>query len=101
MENPKLRPLEIIPFYKEGKRHFLLRDRLGIAKEVVLSEKAFLIASFFNGENDLRSIQMEFMRRYGELLFLDELERLVKFLDDCFLLETERFKKRYEELLEE
>jgi len=101
MENPKLRPLEIIPFLKEGKRHFLLRDRLGIAQEVVLSEKAFLIVSLFNGENDLRSIQVEFMRRYGELLFSDELERLVKFLDDCFLLETERFKKKYQEVLKE
>jgi AmmeMemoRadiSam system protein B len=101
MENPKLRPLEIVPFLKEGRRHFLLRDRLGIAQEVVLSEKAFLIVSFFDGKRDLRGIQVEFMRRYGELLFLDELEKLVNFLDSCFLLETERFKKRYEEVLEE
>ncbi len=98
MRLPKLRPLEVVVLREERGKVFLLRDPLGVAPEVVLSEKAFYIARHFDGQMNLVDLQVSFMRRYGELLFREEVERLVGYLDENFLLETPRFEERWKEL---
>lgn len=101
MRLPKLRSLEVVVL-KEGERGtFLLRDPLGVAPDVVLSEKAFYIARHFDGEMSVVDLQVSFMRRYGELLFREEVERLIQYLDENFLLETPRFEERWREVREE
>lgn len=101
MKLPKLRLVEVVVLMEERGRFFLLRDPLGVAPEVVLSEKAFYIAQHLNGETDLVDLQVSFMRRYGELLFREEVERLVQYLDENFLLQTSRFEERWKEVEEQ
>lgn len=101
MRLPKLRPLEVVVLRDERGMAFLLRDPLGVAPEVILSERAFYIARHFDGEMNVVDLQVSFMRRYGELLFKEEVEKLVQYLDENFLLETPRFEDKWKEVKEE
>ncbi len=93
--------MEAIPVRREGGLSFLIRDPWGVAPEVMLSEKAFFLASLLDGNNTLRDLQAEFMRRYGELLFMEDLQRIIDYLDENFLLESPRLQRRMQEIRKE
>lgn len=93
MDYPKLRPIEMIPVKNDGKELILIRDPEGIMEETLLVSKdvAYLF-SLMNGKRNLRDIQAEYMRVFGELIYMEKLNELVASLDEHFLLENERFK---------
>ena len=97
---PKLRAVEAFPVQQEGEELICLRDPEGFAEGPVLLNKylAFLV-SLMTGQNTLRDIQADFMRATGELVAMEQLEGLVRQLDDHRSLESERFGEFYRDLV--
>ena len=79
-EYPKLRNgLEAHPIQHSGKQMFLLRDRIGYAAEsLVLTPPVVSILANMNGSNSLRDLQADFMKQTGQLLYMEELQNLVR-----------------------
>lgn len=92
-ERPKLRTIDIVPVQFDGRPHLLLRDPLQLTdKMLVVSAQAGLLLALLDGTRTLREIQVDLMRLTGELLMSEQIESLVNQLDECLLLENERFK---------
>ncbi len=91
---PKLRPLDVFPFEWEGKEVFLLRDPLGYSEGTVLIPRSLgpLLAAF-DGRHTLRDLQALACRLFGRLVMLEELEELLKTLDQHYFLENTRFEE--------
>jgi len=93
-ERPKLRTIDIVPVQFNGRPHLLLRDPLQLTdKMLVVSVQAGLLLALLDGTRTLREIQVDLMRLTGELVMSDQIEGLLKQLDECLFLENERFKE--------
>jgi hypothetical protein len=93
MEYPKLRNIDVFPLETSGKKVVGLRDPSNLSdKIVVVSHPVFFVISLFNGKRSLLDIKAEYMRKYGEMIFSERLEEIVKYLDDNYLLESERYE---------
>jgi AmmeMemoRadiSam system protein B len=98
---PKLRTVEAFPVQNEGEELICLRDPEGFAEgPIFLNKYLAILVSRMNGQNTLRDIQADFMRATGELLAMEQLEGLVRQLDDQGYLESERFKEFYRSLVQ-
>lgn len=91
---PKLRSVDIIPVQVQGRPFLLLRDPLG------LTPKAFLfpaplapLLTLLDGRHTVREIQVALMRMTGTFIFSDEIEGLLKGLDEHLLLDNDRFRE--------
>jgi hypothetical protein len=92
---PKLRPVEAIPI-PDGR--VCLRDPQGFSDKLVfLPPQIFFIVSRFDGRHSILDIQADYTRRYGDLLFSEQVRRIVEQLDDSLFLDTERFARAYRE----
>jgi len=93
MEYPKLRNIDVFPLETSGQKVIGLRDPLNLSDRiVVVSYSDFFIISLFDGKHSLLDIKAEYMRKYGEMLFTEHLEEIIKHLDDNYLLESERYE---------
>lgn len=100
LERPRLRPVEAVPMTHEGERVIVLRDPEGVAEEpVVLPGRAVPILAMMDGEHGMIDMQAEYTRHSGDILLTADLERLIEDLDRSFLLESERYRKKRNELL--
>jgi AmmeMemoRadiSam system protein B len=99
MEKPRIRWVEGMPFVKEGVEMILLRDGEGLTENnlIISSDMAFLM-SLMDGTRTLREIQAEYMRVFGEILYMEHIEALVRTLDENFLLLNERTEGRLWEM---
>jgi len=71
----------------------LLRDRIGYSPEnLLISAHVAPILVNMNGNNSLRDLQADFMRRTGQLLYMEQLQNLVATLDEHLFLDNERFR---------
>ncbi|MCK5421353.1 MAG: AmmeMemoRadiSam system protein B, partial [Deltaproteobacteria bacterium] len=68
---------------------------------VVVSQPTFFVITLFDGKHSLLDIKAEYMRKYGEMLFTENLEEIVKQLDDNYLLENERYEAYRREMEDE
>lgn len=69
-----------------------LVDPSGIAESVItVSGRTLAIISQLNGRNRRADIQAEYMRRFGRMLFSDELDKLLCQLDEAHFLIGPRF----------
>ncbi len=95
MEYPRLRNVEIFPLKDEGGRQLIcFRDPLRFTKDpLLLPYHSLLIISLLDGKHSLRDIQAEYMRKHGELIYLDAIEKVVKELNDHLLLDNEQFQE--------
>ncbi|MFZ2444997.1 MAG: AmmeMemoRadiSam system protein B [Syntrophobacteraceae bacterium] len=93
-EYPRLRNgLEAFPIEHSGKKMFLLRDRGGYSgAQLVFSPQVAPILMKMDGGNSLRDLQAGYMRETGQLLYIDQLEGLVRTLDDNLFLDNKRFR---------
>jgi hypothetical protein len=93
-EYPKLRNgLEAHPMERSGEKMLLLRDRIGYAPESLVFSAHFVpILAKMNGSNSLRDLQADFMRQTGQLLYIEELQRIVATLDEYLFLDNDRFR---------
>lgn len=93
MDYPKLRQIEAFPLETSGKKTIGLRDPSTMDdKVIVVSQPTFFLIALFDGKHSLLDIKAEYMRKYGEMLFTENLEEIVKQLDDNYLLENERYE---------
>ncbi|MFH1277286.1 MAG: AmmeMemoRadiSam system protein B [Candidatus Eisenbacteria bacterium] len=96
-DKPAIRPVEAIPTLHEGKRVVVLRDPEGYAEHpVVIGDRGAWILGLMDGEHSLVDIQAAYTRRYGDILFSTDLEKLIRDLDEACLLEGEGFRKKRE-----
>ncbi len=102
MEKPRIRYIEAFPYEKDGKRLVVLRDAEGISREALaVSREAAFIVSLMDGTNTLRDIQAEFMRASGEMIYIEQIEDLVKMLDQYLFLQNDRFREHVKALQDE
>ncbi|HSC72015.1 MAG TPA: AmmeMemoRadiSam system protein B [Candidatus Methylomirabilis sp.] len=91
-EYPRLRPIEAFPAEVRGRQVLCLRDPEHYCEGVVcLPVETASILGLFNGQHSLLDIQEAFVRRFGTLLFREELLEVIRSLDEHHLLDSPRF----------
>jgi AmmeMemoRadiSam system protein B len=94
--------LEVIPIRRGEDIYIALRDLEGLSPETfVVTPQAYFIITLMDGSNSTVDIQAAFMRRFGSMLFREELEALIQQLDAHLFLENERSRTRRQELIDE
>lgn len=102
MDYPKLRRIDAFPFETSGQKVIALRDPTRLDDKVlVVSYPVFFVLSLFDGTRSLNEIKAEYMRRYGEILYTERLDEIISYLDDQYLLESERYALYHQKLEEE
>jgi len=95
IEYPKLRHVEIFPVQSDNGDMYALRDPSGITDEVVvLGPVALYLLRFFDGQHSRLDIRTEFTRAFGQFLFENQLNDLIRQLDEHFLLDSENYRAR-------
>ena len=98
---PILRYVDAIPSQHSGQPVFLLRDPLGFVEEIIAVPQSMgIILALMDGEHDLRDIQAEVTKHFGEIVPIEEIVKIVKFLDEKGLLWSENFEKLKEKAYE-
>ena len=101
-EYPRLRPVEVFPTTLRGQQVFCLRDPMHYTDTIVsVPPQAAAILDLFDGRHSILDIQEAFARRFGVLLFREQLQQVIQSLDDCLLLESPRFASHREALEED
>lgn len=92
---PALRGIDAFPVELDGEVFIGVRDPEGIVEDqLVMSQAAFVIASFLNGERDARTIQYELARQFqGQLIPEDQILSVVETLDKHGFLNSDKFHK--------
>jgi AmmeMemoRadiSam system protein B len=93
MALPALRNIDAFPVDHAGQQFICLRDPEGFVEHpMLLTPAAFFVALQLDGQNDVVDIQHAFASQFGgQLLFTDDLYKIVHDLDAQGLLLTERF----------
>lgn len=93
MDYPKLRYVNAFPVEHEGQNLICIQDPASFCEKVFfVPYPLFTLMAFFDGRHSIRDIQVEYMRRYGELLYKENILALINELDNHLLLESERFE---------
>ena len=97
---PKFRSnIEIFPMETDGQRVICLRDPDNFSGNTLfISLPMFFIVTLLDGKHDLLDIQAEYMRRFNELIFSEQIESVIRQLDDNMFLESERFEQFFQQL---
>ncbi|MBI4201883.1 MAG: AmmeMemoRadiSam system protein B [Chloroflexi bacterium] len=99
---PRIRPLDIKWVEQGNERYLYLHDPLGLTPgEVFLPEFLAPLVSMFDGEHNLPTIRAALALWRGLSLTTEELERIVKELDESLVLEGPRVDDAKREALEE
>lgn len=88
----QVRYLDIIPY--EDK--FLIKDPLGISKEMLVNKESLLLLSLLNGRNSIEDIKTMFLRNTGIILSDSEILNFVQKMDKNYILYNDNFIKRME-----
>ncbi|MBI2561574.1 MAG: AmmeMemoRadiSam system protein B [candidate division NC10 bacterium] len=89
---PRLRPVEAFPAVVSGQEVLCLRDPQQYSEVVVyVPAQTASILGLFDGQHSLLDIQEAFARRFGSLLFREQLLKVIQSLDEHLLLESPRF----------
>ena len=92
---PRLRPLEAFPATVQGKQVLCLRDPMHYTDAVVsVPPQTAAILDLFDGVHSLLDIQEAFARRFGTLIFREQLLEIIHSLDEHLLLDSPRFADR-------
>ena len=98
--HPRLRPVEAFPVRLDGKEVLCLRDPMGLAEQPIFLNGALVfIVSLMDGSNSMRDIQAEYLRKMGSIPYMEELEELVRQLDQYRYLDSPSFRNYYEDLV--
>jgi AmmeMemoRadiSam system protein B len=101
-EYAKMRAIEAIPVDSNGQRVILLRDPERLSPAVIqVSQQAFFIISLLDGKHSTVDLQAEYVSLFGELLYSEKIEEIVKQLDENYFLDNKRFKELYNRAKEE
>lgn len=102
MEYPRIRYVEAIPFIQDNREVVLLRDGEGVMEApLVVSKETIFLLSLMDGTRTLRDIQADYMRTTGELIYMEEIERIVSILDKNLILYNENYIRHLSQLKRE
>jgi hypothetical protein len=88
---PALRNLQFSPIKEGEDQYVVLWDPTGLSKEkLVLPLNYFFIIQHFDGEHSLQEIGALYLKRFGEFLMPDKVEKLVADLNLKLFLEGDR-----------
>jgi MEMO1 family protein len=95
IDTPRLRGIEAVPVEHEGEQYVALRDPAGYTPSVLMLAPALVeVVALFDGERSIVDVQGELMRRHGELVTREHLEKLVAALDEHGFLDSPTFSAR-------
>ncbi len=98
-EYPRLRAVEAFPAVVSGQEVVCFRDPQHYCRTVVyVPAKTAAILGLFDGRHSLLDIQEAFARRFGVLLFREQLVEVIRSLDEHLLLDSPRFADRRAEV---
>jgi len=99
---PKLRPVEAVPFRRGESVLVQLFDPTRVAdKVVVVPQEMLFLLSLLDGDHSVVDIQAALMRRFGQLVFSEQIEQVINQLDEALLLDSERFREHVRKMEEE
>ena len=94
-EVPPLRAIEAVPVEREGESYVVLRDPAGYSESVIMVPAPLLeIIALFDGRHSITDIQADLMRRHGELITREHIEKLIGALDEHGFLDSPAFLMR-------
>ncbi len=101
-EFPLVRPLEGIPVSIMGQTMFLVRDPARVShKSLMLTPMTYFLVSMFDGKTSMRDIQLAYSRKFGNLIFTDQILDLIFELDCALMMNNSRYRQYLEFLREE
>ena len=93
MECPKLRNLEFFPVREGETQSVGLRDPEGISEGILfLPPNIFYLVQFLDGQHTRNQIAGEYLKRFGEILMPQWVDKFIADLDEKLFLEDERFE---------
>ncbi len=98
---PPLRNLDCTVLNAGGQQMIRLRDGLGISPDAAVPLPLFALVQLFNGERSVLDVQAEIARQTGEIFPSSDLRRIIQDLDQAYLLDSDRFRERLREVVEE
>jgi AmmeMemoRadiSam system protein B len=105
MPLPRFRPLvKVVPWKQEGKDIFVVMDHQEALfdHQVALPPMAFVVAAFLDGRREVADVQKAIADNLkGVQVGPEEVEAVVRDLDEHFLLETDRVERRRREVEQE
>jgi AmmeMemoRadiSam system protein B len=103
MDYPKIRrDVSAFPMTVDGQAMICFQDSQRLSQGAMIPQVLFArVVAFFDGEHSLRDIQYEAMRRYGELVYTDQIQSVVDQLDKGLLLESPRLQETLEKAVRE
>jgi AmmeMemoRadiSam system protein B len=91
-----------IPVRQGGTVYIVLQDQEGLSRDtLVLSQQAYFLVTLMDGSNSLVDIQAACMRQFGQMLFREDLEDLIRKLDANLFLENDRSRAHREQIIAE
>jgi AmmeMemoRadiSam system protein B len=98
---PKIRPLNAFPVESEGKQYICLQDPLRFCeKQLFIDYQTYFIIALMDGEHDIPDIQLEYTRKFGEILLDSRINDIIGELGSNFLLEGPEFERERSRLVE-
>ncbi|MCS7199342.1 MAG: AmmeMemoRadiSam system protein B [Caldimicrobium sp.] len=98
---PILRQVDAFPGEYQGQPIIYLRDPLGFVEELIaLPQSVAYLLALMDGKRDLRDLQVEATRVSGEIVPLEEIIKLVEFLNERGLLWSKKFEEVKERVYE-
>ena len=102
IEKPRLRAIEVQPAMYKGQPVVVLQDPLQLSgQSFIIQQPVAAALAFFDGQHSLKEIETGLESMAGIDLDFATLEELVDRMDDCLLLESERFDQAHTEALEQ
>ncbi len=99
---PKVRYVECQPVEQQGQRSFLLTDPTGLAPNpIVVSPAVVFLLQRFDGRHTLPEIAASLKDATGEVVPPEQLEQLVRSLNEARMLDSEEFRAYRSGLLAE
>jgi AmmeMemoRadiSam system protein B len=94
---PKLRAVDAMPITLRGQRAILLRDPLGLAdRQAVLPERLAPLLMLCDGTRDAAGLRASLMIRHGLRVSIENVEMVLRGLDEALLFENDRFAQAVE-----
>lgn len=86
--------LDLFPVQSGDRTLIMIKDKLGLVEEGrAISPALYKVMAMLDGAHSLRDVQIELMRHQGgRLVSMEEVEELVKQLDNSFLLDSPRYR---------
>src|SRR5690348_1062844 len=89
---PRLRNLQFSPIKQQDEQYIVLWDPTGLsAEKLIIPLNYFYLMQFFDGEHSLEQIGAEYLKKFGEFILPDRMEKLIRDLDEKLFLEGEQF----------